>query len=84
MHCFVKVVKKSLLSVLNLISAAVCGTCAVLCLRSVERRGKESGPSGRTAGLALTGTGGEAHSSLKRTDSAVGSDPTQKYRSKGK
>lgn len=43
---------KSLLFVLDLISAAVCKPFAVLCLQ----REKRNDPLGLTAGLALTGT----------------------------
>lgn len=66
---------------LSLISAAVCKTFAALRLQSNARGGKAD-PSGLTAGLALTGTGSKGHSSLKSTDSAVGSDHTQKVLSK--
>lgn len=68
---------------LSLISAAVCKTFAELRLQSNARAG-EADPFGLTAGLALTGTGSEGHSSLKSTDSAVGSDHTKKYCKKKK
>lgn len=68
---------------LSLISAAVCKTFVALRPQSIARGG-EADAFGLTAGLALTGTGPEGHSSLKSTDSAVGSDHTQKVLSKKK
>ena len=68
--------KKSLLSVLGLISAAKCG-CAV------SAKGKANAPPGLTAGLALTRTVSGSHSSSESTDSGCWGLTTGKVLLKG-